>query len=169
MYKQIDLKYNNKCILNKGDILYRGSFNKKSSILGNGEIIYFGLDAIISLWILLEHYEKGHNKNNKNNIGYFHTYKLKKYIKYKYLENEEGVPLEINKKSCLKMPCVHPQLIIHGNELNYLEAGTELTIPNNKKYINLFEHVEKNKVDILLLQKFKKSYMTKWSPTLAII
>lgn len=181
LYEKIDNKYNieNK-ILTEGTLIYRGStnpnpnnFNSKSK--HKSPLIYFGLDFVISTWISLETYDKIQKNNrikNKTDIKYYlHVYRLQKSLKYKYIYEDSGTPLELDKKNALTYPCIHPQMILHGNNaFSDSELGIEFTIPRNDKYQlkEIFIHIATLEINIEQLQKHTSDYIFEWDPINAI-
>jgi hypothetical protein len=179
IYEKIDKKYNieNK-ILPKDTIVFRGStnpnpnnFNSKSK----SPLIYFGLDFVISTWISLENYDRMNENDkikNKDDIKYYlHVYKLKNPLLYKYIYEDDGTPMDLDKNNALNFPCIHPQEILHGDiYIDGNELGTELTIPRNDIYkikeivvpITTFE------IDIQQLKKHISDYIFEWDPIHAI-
>lgn len=104
LYEIIDFIYMNKKKLPKGTLLYRCSIYKDPNnfTLSNdiGEVIYFGLDFVIAIWLGLEINEK----SKKYIKCYLHIYELQKDIPYKYLYSlgSDGVPMELDPKTCIK-------------------------------------------------------------------
>lgn len=167
IYKKIDKKYNveNK-ILPKNTLIYRGSsYPDPLDFKTKSPVIYFGLDFVISTWISLETYDI----IGKNKDYYLHIYKLKEPLKYKYIYADIGTPIELDKDNVLKFPCIHPQVILHGNTVAAdikNELGTELTIP--KKYKKIFTPINTFEVDVEQLRKHDNNYIFEWSPINAI-
>jgi len=87
LYEKIDNKYNieNK-ILTEDTLIYRGSNYSNpvnfKPLHGEGHLIYFGLDFVISTWFSLETYDtiqKNNRIKNKTDIKYYlHVYRLQK-------------------------------------------------------------------------------------------
>jgi hypothetical protein len=65
LYEMYDMCYKNKNKLSKGIILFRCSTQKDPTIIDpsndKSEVIYFGLDFVICIWIALEINEKSDN------------------------------------------------------------------------------------------------------------
>ena len=181
IYEKIDKLYDieNK-ILMEDTFIYRCSTNPSPSnfkaLHGEGPLIYFGLDFVIATWFSLELYDTIQQNNrikNKTTINYYlHVYKLRKNLDYKYIYKDSGTPLELDEKNALQYPCIHPQMILHGNyAYEESELGIELTFPRNKKYklkeilipITTFE------VNIKELQKHITHYIFQWDPINALI
>ena len=169
IYTKIDKKYDiTPKILPKNTLIYRCSTNSNPInfyLHSNSPLIYFGLDFVISTWIALEIF----NKIQKDIKYYLHIYKLKKPLKYKYIYQDSGTPYELDKDNALNHPCIHPQVILHGNTISYdinSELGTELTIPINKKYKleKIFEPISTFEIDIKQLQKHVNDNIFEWSP-----
>jgi hypothetical protein len=175
-YLLIDKKYKNKTKLTKGSFLYRCSTNKDPlniEQLNNikNDVIYFGLDFVIAIWIALEIYEK---TSGEIKSYYLHIYQLTKDINYKYLYSEgaDGVPMELDPKSCIKKPCIHPQEILHGNNSPYKsnELGTEISFPKTllNKTITTIKPIKTFEIDIDKLKKNKDKYIYQWDPIKAL-
>ena len=180
IYEKIDKLYNieNK-ILMEETLIYRGSTSPSPSnfkaLHGEGPLIYFGLDFVISTWFSLETYDKIQKNNrikNKTNIKYYlHVYKLQKRLKYKYIYKDSGTPLELDEKNALEYPCVHPQMILHGDyAFEESELGIELTFPRNDKYKlkEILMPIATFEIDIKKLQKHITDYIFEWDPINAI-
>ena len=171
LYEIIDFIYMNKKKLPKGTLLYRCSIYKDPTnfTLKNdkSQVIYFGLDFVIALWIGLEINEK----SNKDIQCYLHIYELQKDIPYKYIYSlgSDGIPMELDPKTCIKKPCVHPQEILHGNDYPYKwnELGTEITFPINKFEKNI-KQLKTFEIDIKKLIKNKNKYIYQWNPKIAL-
>jgi len=172
LYEIIDMYYMNKNKLSKGTLLFRCSIFKDPYILKSSndksEVIYFGLDFVISIWIALEINEKSSNYIE----CYLHIYELQKDISYKYLYSlgSDGVPMEIDPKTCIKKACIHPQEILHGNEYPYKsnELGIEISFPINKFDNNNIKHLKSYSIDIQKLKKNKDKYIFEWNPKKAL-
>ena len=180
IYEKIDKIYNieNK-ILMEDTLIYRASTNPNptnfKTLHGEGPLIYFGLDFVISTWFSLETYDIIQQNNrikNKTAIKYYlHVYKLQKKLEYKYIYKDSGTPLELDEKNALKYLCVHPQMILHGNNaFSDSELGIELTFPRLIKY-NLKEllmPIATFEINIKKLQKHTDKYIFEWDPINAI-
>jgi hypothetical protein len=174
LYEKIDMIYMNKKKLPKGSFLYRCSIYKDpkniKSSSNKSEVVYFGLDFVISIWIALEINEK----SSEYIKCYLHIYQLKKDIPYKYIYSlgSDGVPMELEPKICIKKACIHPQEILHGNEYLYKgnELGTEITFPINKfdKIINNIIPLKTFEIDIQKLKENKEKYIYEWNPKKAL-
>ena len=180
IYEKIDKLYDieNK-ILMEETLIYRGSTSPSPSNFkaqfGEGPLIYFGLDFVISTWFSLETYDKIQKNNrikNKTAIKYYlHVYKLQKKLKYKYIYKDSGTPLELDEKNALEYPCVHPQMILHGDyAFEESELGIELTFPRNDKYKlkEILIPIATFEIDIKKLQKHITDYIFEWDPINAI-
>ena len=171
LYEIIDMLYRNKNKLPKGTILYRCSTSRDANDIKSSnnktKVVYFGLDFVIAIWIGLEINEKSSNYIE----CFLHIYELQKDISYKYLYSlgSDGVPTELDPKTCIKKPCLHPQEILHGNEWLYKsnELGTEISFPINKSY-NI-KPIKTFQIDIGKLKKNKDKYIYQWDPKKALI
>lgn len=169
-FKPIEEKYrpdkNKKMfILPKGTVLYRGTiFNKLYP--SKSKHVYFGLDILISIWILLETFLKELTNKRVKNIGYIHEFVLNKDIEYYYIDKFIGVPLEHNE--CLgNTACLKPEAIFHGND-SIIELGTEITLPINLINKKNLDYKKTYVLDILnLLNIMPRSYVD-FDPTLFI-
>jgi hypothetical protein len=176
LYEIIDNYYynNNLNKLPKGTILYRTSIYKDPNIIkysnDKSDVIYFGLDFVIAIWVALEINEKSFEYIP----CYLHIYELEKDILYKYLYSlgNDGVPIEIDPKTCIKKACIHPQEILHGNEYPYKgnELGIEITFPIKKfaKTIKYIKPLNTFNIDIDKLKKNKEKYIFEWDPKEAL-
>ena len=177
IYEKIDKKYNTPVkILAKDTIIYRGSTESnplKIASASKSPLLYFGLDFVISTWIALETYDRIQNdtKTKKDIHYYLHVYKLKQPLSYKYIYADKGTPIELDKRNALHFPCIHPQEILHGDNVElYNEVGTELTIPNNNKYNiqEMLTPLETLEVDVKQLQHHLEDYIFEWDPKNAL-
>ena len=176
LYEIIDNYYDNdkknKNKLPKGTILYRTSIYKDPNIINSSnaksDVIYFGLDFVISIWVALEINEK----SSEYVPCYLHIYELEKDIPYKYLYESNGVPMEIDPKTCIKKACIHPQEILHGNEYPYKgnELGIEIKFPikNFAKTIKYIKPLNTFEIDINKLKKNKEKYIYEFDPEKAL-
>lgn len=173
-FASIDEKYSGESKdLPVGTVLYRGTLFETLYNPTNTEPVFFGLDVIISLWILCEnHYtELRKNKNDPMLKGYLHVFEVKKPIPYRYIKTLDGTPLE--EKECIgdqAQACVHPQVILHtGIGLNdHVELGTEVTLP--LRYVNdtYLKYKTTHIVDVQELIKNKDKSYVQWNPTKSI-
>ncbi len=175
LYNKIDKLYRNPLytlpfyILPKKTLLYRCSIYKNPLYFGKSatksNLIYFGLDFVISIWIALEIKDK----NNKINNFYLHIYELTKDITYKYIFEDNGTIPELDKNSNI-IPCIHPQLILHGditsNEFN--ELGTEISFPRVFNHKILINPIQTYKIDVNKLEKNRYKYIFQWDPKNAL-
>lgn len=161
----IDAKYSTtEKILKEGTTLYRGTLFDTLYNPNNTGPVYFGLDILISTWIILENYY-GQNESDRANKthGYIHEFTLRKDLHYEYISDLDCTPTNSpHDKNCNLKPCVHPQVILHtGVGCNdCTEVGTEITLP--LKYVKpcMLEHVNTYKVDInILIANKDKNYM----------
>lgn len=182
LFNSIDTLYDTKDkILPVGTLLYHGrldndkDFYKNPQLNGNNHNVYFGLDFIISSWILVESFKKQYKEWDslppKKWRGYIHVYETVRPIPYHYVKsNAQGVPSELAAK-CLKGACIHPQAVFHDNEWLLLqELGTEFTFPRGSKNIqSSFVHKKTYVIDIMKLVMHQTSSMYEWLPSNAII
>lgn len=172
LYEIIDFIYMNKKKLPKGTLLFRCSIYKDPTNFtlkdDKSQVIYFGLDFVIALWIALEINEK----TNKDIQCYLHIYELQKNIPYNYIYSlgNDGVPMELDPITCIKKACIHPQEILHGNEWPYEwnELGTEITFPVNKFDKNNIKPLKTFEIDIQKLKDNKNKYIYQWNPKEAL-
>ena len=177
IYNKIDLLYKNNNKLEKGTFIYRTSKNKNPNNLANSGIsdinsplIYFGLDFVISIWIALEI----NDKYDKNIPCYLHIYQLNNDIdeyKYIYDNGDIGTILDMEPINSLKIPCIHPQTILHGNVFHYKanELGTELSFPKKLFKLNKnINHIKTFEIDINLLRKNRDKMIFEWDPKKAL-
>lgn len=174
LYKKIDLLYDIKpAILPKGTLLYRCSIYKGPFSFGKSHVgsnlIYFGLDVLISIWIALEIYDR----KKVNDKFYLHIYELKDDINYVYLKSDKGTISEINGGVCEAKPCIHPQVILHdsnGFETfdMYNELGTELTFPRNSNYKEKICPIKTYEIDVEKLEKHRQTLLFEWNPANAL-
>ena len=196
LYKKIDkIYYEKPYILKKGNLLYRCSMYKNPNNFGkshiNSKLIYFGLDFVISIWIALEikdrqiymikllrqkktkmkNMTRRINKDNNNkNTFYLHVYEITDDINYKYISNDKGTINEIDSESSLLKPCIHPQIILHGNTSDdkYNELGTEISFPRSSNYTNFFSATESYIINISELEKNRTKFIFEWNPVKAL-
>lgn len=179
LYKSIDKMYDvgsppvKNPVLPIGTTVYRSSLEPNPNYVRPGsKLMYFGLDIPISLWVLLESFQKKHGDNWSKTpytdwIGYIGLYTVKKPIPYMYLKGV-GTPGEY--EQCNQTtPCVHVQTILHGNNFSLVqELGTEMTM-KPETYPNYLKLQKVLKVDILQLACHQTSSMFEWQPTGAIL
>lgn len=167
-FSAIDEKYKTADkILKAGTILYRGTLFNTLYNPSSTAPVFFGLDILISTWILSENYhteiKKPQAKAKNFQFGYIHEFRLLKDLHYEYISELNCIPLNSpHDEKCNHMPCVHPQVILHtGVGCNdCTEVGTEITLPI--KYVKpcMLEHVNTYKVDIkTLINNKDKNYM----------
>lgn len=181
LYESIDEIYANKTHLKKGTIVYQGNMNKSAEVFklsdnkfGN-QIVYLGLDAIISIWYTLELFEIKVRDNELTDLEnfYLHTYELIEDIPYTYINTEleeykeVGTLKEVPESS--SSPLVMAQHILHGITIpTYNELGTELTLPasNVKKYLR---PIKTYRIDIIKLELLKYMGLHLVDPTNRVI
>jgi hypothetical protein len=121
----------------------------------------------MAIWFGLEI----NDKSSKYVECFLHIYELREDISYKYLYSlgSDGVPMELDPKTCGKIPCLHPQEILHGNSWPYKsnELGTEISFPINKSYD--IRPIKTFRIDIEKLRKNKDKYIYQWNPKKALI
>lgn len=168
IYNKIDKLYiSPTSTLPKHTKLYRCSlianplvFDK--SFIGSN-VIYFGLDFVISIWISLEIYDK--DKNHKYNNFYLHVYELNKNIKYKYIKKDIGTIPELDSIASKNKVCVHPQLILHGNYSDeHNELGTEISFPRNSNFMEDLSYITTYKINVNLLNDNRNKLIYEWDP-----
>lgn len=142
--------------------------------------MYFGLDFLISVWILTERFVKKTKPDNMSTppydqwIGYVHVFKTKKDIRYDYLWEDGCVPEDCtaSKEIYEHTPIIHPQVAFHegfngDNEL--VELGTEMTIPNSKRDLDdSLEYIGYHVIDITKLFIYRTESLIGWQPHDAI-
>jgi hypothetical protein len=172
IYKRIDKCYKNKTKLPKGTLLYRCSFSKDAmNIISSDDknkVIYFGLDFVIATWIGLEINEK----HSEYIPCYLHIYETQKEISYKYLYSlgSDGVPMDLDPKTCIKKACLHPQEILHGNEIYYKgnELGIEISFPISKFDYKIIKPLKTFEINIQMLKENKDKYIFEFDPKKAL-
>lgn len=171
VFNKIDKLYKNPpYILREKTLLYRCSTYKNPLQFGKSNtksnLIYFGLDFVISTWIALEIKDR----NPKINDYYLHVYELKEDIKYKYIFEDRGTIPEIDEKASKTIPCIHPQMILHGNlspdEIN--ELGTELSFPRDFNYEKIIKPIKTYSISTNKLEKNRNKYIFEWDPKKAL-
>jgi len=143
-YNKILIKKNNKLFLKKGTTLYHGSTTYP--FLGGqsdtNRMTFFGLDAIISIWYVLEGYLLQNDRKcfkqkslQVSRYGYLYEFKLKNDLEVtKIIKLLVSNPK--NDASCKKRNavCLHPQVSFHGVESkyrklpNYFDLCNELSL-----------------------------------------
>ena len=165
-----------KLILPKGTLVYHGSpyedpvsqLDYSTKTRNKSGIVYFGLDADISLWYLLELY-----LNDLTSLGgILNIYALKEDISYVYLDedNNNGI---VNKQHPSYQAnrhnefLLHPQYAYQGEPWSHSLAtlSLELTIPLDKVTSTL-QFVDSYQVNIYLLKMYAN---TKYDPREAIL
>lgn len=154
-------KYN-KSFLPKGTILYHGSNNP--NLVFDPDLdkpysfppIFFGLDPIISLWILTE-------ALHIPDVGYLYEFELKHDMNIHYYPGDTHPS---DKRECYDNVCLHPQYSSQCHKYE-LEITEELTIPINQ--MDALKYRRCYLVDNKLLEENcgKSSYQ--FDPTNAII
>lgn len=166
-FSAIDKKYKTADkILKAGTTLYRGTLFDTLYNPSSTAPVFFGLDILISTWILSENYhteiKKSQARARKFQFGYIHEFTLAKDLHYEYISELDCTPLNSpHDEKCNNMPCVHPQVILHtGIGCNdCTEVGTEITLP--LKYVKpcMLKHVKTYQVNIQeLIQNKNKNY-----------
>ena len=153
-------KVNDVYFIPKGTLLYHSSHKSDISEYNNKRLTFFGFDANISIWYILEMMLNTKQLNKPVPKHYYlHEFKLDNDIRITKLWNTMlKNPLDV--KECLKYDsvCVHPQLVFHGMSINtkkheLYDLSLEVTL-FVKKYINSV--LKKNRlflVDPLILNK----------------
>lgn len=170
LYKKIDDLYDVKpAILPKGTTLYRCSIYTSPTKFGKSKLgsslMYFGLDVAISIWLALEIKDR-----NKDVQCYLHVYELQEDIEYKYIADDRGTIPEINIESCGKMPCIHPQRILHGDTDvdKYNELGTELTFSRSFNVKKLVKPIRTFRINANMLANNREKFIFEWNPVRAL-
>ena len=165
-------------IIPVGTKLYHGSMDGN----GNGNIkfdqqklTFFGIDVVISLWILPEqrraqmYKELGYDislsqqddYNKNHDKGYLYEFQVVKPIPVHLIEDLCQYPLEV--KTCKEKPCLHPQI---GPDSPIYNLSTELTMGmKNYKDIQLKKKYE---VDVNKLEENQDKLFSKFDPVSAI-
>ncbi len=176
LYEKIDNIFKDKKKLPKGTPLYRCSTQKDPLMISpfndNSKVVYFGIDFVISVWLGLEINER----SDKYIPCYLHVYELQKDIPYKYLYSlgSDGVPMELDPITCGKKACLHPQVILHGDEdmmHKGSELGVEISFPRNNfdKTIKNIKPLGTFEIDIQKLKENKEKYIFEFDPKKALI
>ncbi len=175
LIKYIKKKYN---VKNRqipiGTRLYRAAFETDPMDLFSSkkDFFFFGLDAYIAVWYALEMWQMF--KKNRHNIPYtdwftsLHEYEVIKPFDYEYLSD-----ITTNPKNdpyydiCVEHPCVHPQIIMHGEYGTLREIGTELTIPYKFPIREYIRPVATYKVNLIKLLEMQ-DWLTDWEYPFAL-
>ena len=169
-------------IIPVGTKLYHGSMDANGNGNGNGNIkfdqqklTFFGIDVVISLWILPEqrraqmYKELGYDislsqqddYNKNHDKGYLYEFQVVKPIPVHLIEDLCQYPLEV--KTCKEKPCLHPQI---GPDSPIYNLSTELTMGmKNYKDIQLKKKYE---VDVNKLEENQDKLFSKFDPVSAI-
>jgi hypothetical protein len=148
-------------ILPKGTTIYRTSFEKDSmDIRAFGDVVYFGLDFLISLWYGLEIWDRfapggqhRHTTPYTDWYVYLHEYEVKQDIPYVFILDIYDWPGD--HKNCKTQVCIHPQEVLHGNSGRMRELGTELTFPKTTAFDDILTPVKKYKIDLIRLMEYQ--------------
>jgi hypothetical protein len=156
-----------------GTSLYHGSldhhldFNK----LKKDKITFFGLDAIISIWYILE-LEHIFIMNRRNIIthGKLYEFKVIKPIPIHILHELYDHPnfYSVCKKN--EIACIHPQIAFHGTGDAYppYDLGIEITM--NMKYFSSYIKLHASHiVNIETLYKNRRKLFSQFNPIEAIV
>ena len=164
--ESIHKKYE-KSYLPAGTTLYHGSespsliFRRDYSSAADtsGLMVFFGLDPLISLWILTE------DKKPSSSWcpAYLYQFKSKRDIPIHYWR--ETLPHPSEDDRCNMTPCLHPQIVSHCDSV--LEVTEELTIPIDLLTEIEFEHCYLVNVESLI--KHCKYTIRDYDPTNSII
>lgn len=164
--------------LPKGTLLYHGSLGDTfPSMTFNNDIVSFGLDFLLSSWMLSELFvqrlktTEDHPPYNEWE-GYIHVFKAKKDIQYEYMPEDGCVPIDCRmKKSTYKnVPIVHPQVAFHqgfDGDNDLVELGVEMIIPGCQIEDSV-EYLGYHKIDIVKLFMHRTESVFKWKPHDAI-
>ena len=163
-----------------GTTLYHGSMD------GNGndnnkfdkpKLTFFGIDVVISLWILPEqrkhkmYKELGYDislsqkidYNKNHDKGYLYEFQVVKPIPVQIIEDLCQHPLEV--ETCKTQPCLHPQI---GPDSPIYNLSTELTI-DLKDYKDYILLQKKYEVNINKLEENQDKLFSKFDPVSAIV
>lgn len=157
-------------VLPAGTKVYRGTlFETLYNPVSKGPV-FFGLDVLISLWILAESY---HPLVTKPDFGYVYEFELTKDLAYEYIQKLDCTAMDKPYCDvCAKKPCVHPQVILHnGSSIeDHVEVGTELTLPLEVvESGEVLKEVRKHKVDVKMLIAHEDQPYWAWDPVKAIM
>jgi hypothetical protein len=171
VYPLIDQLYNkNSFTLKPGTLLYRCSISPKPMTFSKSQLgsplIYFGLDFVIATWIGLEI----NDRNKKPVPCYLHVYKLKKPVKYHYIEEVEGTVLDFAPEVSLETACIHPQTVLHGDDPlgGVNDVGIEITFPRSVNLSSIIKPIQTYKINTTLLKKNTNKYLFEWNPRQAL-
>ena len=166
-------------IIPVGTKLYHGSMDGN----GNGNIkfdqqklTFFGIDVVISLWILPEqrraqmYKELGYDislsqqddYNKNHDKGCLYEFQVVKPISVHLIEDLCQYPLEV--KTCKTKPCLHPQI---GPDSPIYNLSTELTM-DLKYYKDYIQLKKKYEVDVNKLEENQDKLFSKFDPVSAI-
>jgi len=157
--------------------LYHGSM-ADNIVFDKPQITYFGIDVVISLFILpeqrtrmltreFENYYSLDKKEreelkNRHPTGYLYEFEVVKEIPFNLLEdlcNQHPSSDEI----CKTQPCLHPQIAPEDP----IHLSTELTM-DLKDYKDHIQLKKKYEVDVNLLDKNQKKLFSEFNPVSAI-
>jgi len=177
-FNAIDQKYaTGDTVLPAGTKVYRGTLNARTpfSHQQGATVLYFGLDAVISIWAAFERFkwqegERAQHLPPAKWHGYLHEFTLIEPMRYRYLRASGGTPTEIEPLCSMDTPCVHPQSILHDPHWVLLqELGTELTIPlSMKSHLAKLRHDRVHTVDLVQMMMHQTDCMSQWNPLEAI-
>lgn len=159
-----------------GTRLYHGSMDGNIKF-DNPKLTFFGIDVIISLWILPEqrknkmYKELGYDislsqkiEYNKNHDkGYLYEFQVVKPIPVQIIEDLCQHPLEV--EMCKTQPCLHPQI---GPDSPIYNLSTELTI-DLKDYKDYILLQKKYEVNINKLEENQDKLFSKFDPVSTIV
>ena len=163
-------------IIPVGTKLYHGSMDGNGNIkFDQQKLTFFGIDVVISLWILPEqrraqmYKELGYDislsqqddYNKNHDKGYLYEFQVVKPIPVHLIEDLCQYPLEV--KTCKEKPCLHSQI---GPDSPIYNLSTELTMGmKNYKDIQLKKKYE---VDVNKLEENQEKLFSKFDPVSAI-
>lgn len=107
----------------KGTVLYHGSTSPELMIFQKKSITFFGLDADISLWYILEEiYMKNDPRRNITTHlqGYLYEFVLTRDLPITKIIDKININPKDQKSGCLqpKAVCLHPQITFHGSSID---------------------------------------------------
>lgn len=178
-FDAIDEKYATKGTMSRvlpaGTKVYRGNLDAHDPLSHRqgATVLYFGLDAIISIWAAFESF-KWQQKNRPSKTdkwhGYLHELTLTQPMRYRYIHVAGGVPTD-TQPACTGAPCIHPQSILHDPDWVLLqELGTELTMPlSAPRELSKLRHDRVHTVDFAQMMMHQTECMSQWNPLNAVI
>lgn len=162
-------------LLPAGTRLYHGSMLPDLDLLdrnASSYMTYFGLDAIISIWYVLEMAKRAESAEP----GYLYTYELTRPLPVHLIRRLTDHP-ESHRDGYCESPeivCVHPQLAYHGTNTDDFndeplpfELSVEVTI-HTKYYRDFLRLLSVKQVDPMTLYEHRNTMMNEWHPMYAV-